>query len=149
MIKCWTRCDQALDTGLRPMQDLLLLFLRCWVAWIFFKSGMLKYQSWEVTLQLFAYEYAVPLLPSDLAAVLATVAELILPPLLCLGLITRPAAFALFMVNIVAVVSYPDISPSGIKDHQLWGLGLLWITLLGAGRLSADRGLIRWVQYRS
>ena len=45
-----------------------ILALRLWVAWVFFKSGMLKFNSWDSTLYLFEYEYAVPLIPFELAA---------------------------------------------------------------------------------
>lgn len=144
MIALWTRWNQRLDSWLRGPQDLLLLVLRLWVAWVFFKSGLLKLQSWEVTLELFAYEYAVPLLPPALAAVLATAAELLLPPLLAVGLLSRPAALALLLLNAVAALSYPDISAAGLKDHQLWGLALAWLFLQGAGRLSLDEGLACW-----
>jgi putative oxidoreductase len=134
----WLRMDRRLGLWLHWPQDLVLLGLRLWLAWIFFKSGLLKFQSWDVTLELFAYEYAVPLLSPTLAAWLATAAELLLPPLLALGLLTRPVVLALLALNAVAALSYPDISPAGIKDHQLWGLAMLWLFLQGAGRLSAD-----------
>lgn len=146
MIKQWIQFDHSLDKAMLIAQDILLLVLRCWIAWVFLKSGLLKYQSWETTLVLFEYEYTVPLLSAKVAALMGTSAELLLPPLVMLGFVARPAAFALFLVNIVAVISYPDISQAGIKDHQLWGLGLLWITLLGAGRISGDKLLSRWVK---
>jgi len=140
----WTRMDRQLGLWLRWPQDVLLLGLRLWLAWIFFKSGLLKFQSWDVTLELFAYEYVVPLLSPTLAAWLATLAELMLPPLLVLGLLTRPVVLALFVLNAVAAISYPDISPAGMKDHLLWGLAFLWLFLQGAGRLSVDVLLARW-----
>jgi len=146
MISHWIQFNHQLDGWSRIAQDTLLLVLRGWIAWLFFKSGLLKYQSWETTLLLFEYEYAVPLLSPNVAAILGTFSELFLPPLLMLGLLARPVAFALLLVNIVAVISYPDISPAGIKDHQLWGLGLVWISLLGAGRLSADAAMAYWVK---
>lgn len=141
MIALWINLNQRLEGWLQRPLDVALLLLRIWLAWIFFKSGLLKLQSWEVTLELFAYEYAVPLLPPHLAAILATAAELLLPPLLVLGLLTRPVALALLILSTVAAVSYPDISAAGIKDHQLWGLGFIWLCLQGAGLLSLDAGL--------
>ena len=51
----------------------------------------------------------------------------------------RPAAFVLFVFNVVAVVSYPDLGAAGVKDHQLWGLLLLVTLLHGPGALSLDR----------
>jgi putative oxidoreductase len=45
----------------------------------------------------------------------------------------------LFVFNIIAVVSYPDLGAAGLKDHQLWGLLLLVTLLHGPGALSLDR----------
>ncbi|MFM9888680.1 MAG: DoxX family protein, partial [Burkholderiales bacterium] len=85
-----------------PAVDLLL---RLWVANVFFKSGLTKIANFDSTISLFENEYAVPFLPPELAAYLGTGAELILPVFLALGLGTRFAALALFVFNIVAVVS--------------------------------------------
>lgn len=119
----------------------LLLFTRLWVANVFLKSGYLKITTWESTLYLFEEEYQVPLLPWELAAYLGTAAELILPLFLLTGLLTRPMAAALFVFNIIAVISYPVIWQSGFYDHQLWGLMLLINIVWGAGLLSIDHPL--------
>lgn len=118
------------------------LAIRLYVGKVFFMSGLTKIASWSSTLALFEYEYAVPLLPPAVAAWLGTAAELTLPVLLVLGLATRPAVFALFIFNIVAVISYPDISDVGIKDHFFWGLLMLVTLFHGPGALSIDH-LIR------
>ncbi|WP_375751927.1 DoxX family protein [Vibrio sp. HN007] len=115
-----------------------LLFLRLWVAWVFFKSGLTKISSWDSTLYLFELEYQVPVISWQLAAYLGTAAELILPVFVGLGLLTRPMAFALFVFNIVAVVSYPLLWEKGFYDHQLWGLMILNIIVWGAGKISLD-----------
>lgn len=50
----------------------------------------------------------------------------------------RFAALALFLFNIVAVISYPDLSDSGRQFHILWGI-LLAITMThGPGCFSPD-----------
>ncbi len=110
---------------------------------MFFKSGLTKIASWSTTLSLFDSVYAVPLLPPALAAYLGTAAELALPVLLFGGLSTRAAAFALFVFNIVAAISYPDLTPEGLKDHQFWGALLLVTFFHGPGRLSLDHFLHR------
>ena len=112
--------------------------MKFWVANAFFKSGLTKIQSFETTLMLFEYEYNVPLLSPTLAAYLGTAAELVLPVLLVIGLAGRYAALALFVFNIVAALSYPDISEMGLVQHQLWGMALLMLTLYGPGKLSLD-----------
>lgn len=128
----------ASSRGLEFISPLLDIFIRLWVAKVFFQSGLVKIQSWESTLMLFEYEYQVPVMSPLLAAWLATSTELILPVLLFLGLLSRPTALVLFVFNIVAVVSYPDISAAGIKDHMLWGLMLAFTSIHGPGKISMD-----------
>ncbi|CAG21789.1 DoxX family protein [Photobacterium profundum] len=122
-----------------PLTPFLLLFTRLWVAWVFFKSGMVKFSSWDSTLYLFEYEYKVPVIPWQLAAYSGTAAELILPVFLALGLFTRPMALVLFVFNIVAVASYPLLWEKGFYDHQLWGMMILVNVFWGAGLFSLDR----------
>jgi putative oxidoreductase len=119
------------------------LAIRLYVAKVFFMSGLTKIQSWDSALSLFENEYAVPLLPPELAAYLGTAAELCLPPLLVLGIGSRGVAVAAFVFNLVAATSYPDISEAGIKDHILWG-ALLAVTFFhGPGRISLDHLIAR------
>ena len=126
--------------SLAPVADLAVRVL---VASVFFKSGLTKIASWGTTVSLFENEYAVPLLDPQTAALLGTGIELAFPVLLALGLGSRFAAFVLFLFNIVAVVSYPDLGAGGLKDHQTWGLLLLFTLLHGPGALSLDRLLGR------
>ncbi len=137
-----TRYDNWVEKAQIGLVPLLLLFCRLWVAYVFFNAGLVKIASWDSTLYLFELEYQVPLLPWELAAYLGTAAELILPIFLALGLFTRPIAAALFVFNIVAVVSYPVLWEQGFYDHQLWGLMILIVVIWGSGPLSADK-LIR------
>ena len=125
------------------LQPLAALAMRLYVAKIFFVSGMLKFGRWESTLALFENAYHVPLLAPMTAAILGTAMELVLPVPLALGAGTRAAALALFVFNIVAATSYPDLSPAGLKDHVLWGMLMLVLALYGAGRLSVDGWLAR------
>lgn len=117
---------------------LALLGIRLWVANVFWKSGVNKFQSWETTKFLFQYEYKVPLLNPEIAAFLGTATELIFPVLLAIGLGGRLAAIVLFVFNIIAVISYPGLNEAGIQQHQLWGLMLLLLACYGPGKLSID-----------
>ncbi|MCG2585646.1 DoxX family protein [Massilia sp. TS11] len=125
---------------------LMSLLLRAYVGWQFFASGLVKLHDWDATLALFREEYHVPLLPPALAAVLGAGGELLLPLLLWSGLLTRPAALALFAVNAVAVLSYPRLfefdCPAAINQHFYWGWLLLALCAIGPGRLALD-ALIR------
>jgi putative oxidoreductase len=120
---------------LSPLGDLAL---RLWVANEFFKSGLTKIQSWESTLQLFQYEYQVPLLSPHWAAVMGTATELGVPILIALGLAGRMSAGVLFVFNIVAVISYPALQAPGIAMHVAWGVVLFALFSRGPGRLSID-----------
>jgi putative oxidoreductase len=114
------------------------LIVRLWVAAVFFKSALTKIASWDTTILLFTDEYHVPFLLPETAALLGTGAELVLPVLLALGLGSRLAAFALFVFNIVAVISYPELEGIGIEQHQVWGIMLLITLFHGPGALSLD-----------
>jgi len=115
------------------------LVLRLGVALAFWRSGNVKIASWSSTLQLFANEYRVPLLPPELAATLATTVELTTPILLVLGLATRLGAAAMLgMTLVIQIFVYPENYP----DHLLWAGPLLYLILRGPGAISIDH-LIR------
>ena len=126
---------------------LLLIVVRLGVANVFWMSGRTKVEGLltlkDTTFYLFENEYHVPVLAPHVAAVLGTATELGLPLLLVAGLGTRLAALALFAFNIVAVISYPDLSDAGLKDHLLWGALLLVLAVYGPGTLALDRWLDR------
>jgi putative oxidoreductase len=122
---------------------LLLLYFRWYVAWVFLKAGLFKINDWDLTLTLFEYEYAVPFLPFELAAYLATFGELVFPIFLIAGLGTRFTAVALSVVNIMAVVSYYATlaKGAGLVWHYMWGSMLLTNIIYGGGFLSVDQWL--------
>lgn len=120
------------------------LGVRLYVADVFLRSGLVKLQSWDATLYLFENEFAVPLLPPEIAAYLGTAAELTLPLFIALGFGTRLFALALFAFNAVAVISYPGLSPAGLKDHILWGTLMAVLLFHGPGKLSLDDWLCKW-----
>ena len=125
---------------LSPIGDLLL---RLWVAYAFWISGFTKIQSWDSTLYLFQEEYSVPLLPPVIAAPLGTAVELAFPVLLAFGVLGRFAAGVLFLFNIVAVISYPDLNAAGLEQHKVWGIMLIVGLLHGPGKLSLDHWISR------
>jgi putative oxidoreductase len=124
------------------LQPLMLLAARLYVALVFFKSGMVKIADWGATLALFRDEYKVPVLPPELAAYVGTFGELAFPVLIALGLAGRFGAAGLFMVNVMAVVSYPQLfefeCPAGIHSHFYWGSILAALVVFGPGRMSID-----------
>ena len=120
------------------LQPVFALGVRIYLARVFFLSGLTKLHDWNITLALFRNEYHVPLLPPAFAAVIGTCAELGLPLLLIMGFGTRFAAAALFAFNVVAAISYPDLSDVGRMFHVLWGVLLLTTFFYGPGKWSFD-----------
>ncbi len=122
--------------------SLLSLAIRLYVGWQFFNAGRIKIKDWSATLALFRDEYQVPFLPPEMAAAMGAAGELSLPILLFVGLISRPAALGLFVVNLMAVISYPQLfkfeCPAAINDHFYWGVLLLVLVAFGAGKFSLD-----------
>lgn len=129
---------RGVRNGLERLQPVALLVARLYVAHIFFLSGLTKIRDWSTTVALFTDEYHVPFLSPEVAAAMGAGGELVLPVLLALGLGGRFAAAGLFVMNIVAVISYTDITPAGVQQHNLWGALLLVIVLWGPGKLSLD-----------
>lgn len=148
ILKLWHWFNAFFDF-FAPWVDLLV---RLWVAKVFFISGLAKMQSWETTTLLFQTEYQVPQLPPDCAATIAILVELIVPPLLLLGLFGRLPALILFLFNAAAVACYPFLWTAhgaiGLKDHTYWGLLLLILVVHGPGKLSLDHWIGWWIKRR-
>ena len=143
---------QQLAGALSNLGPVVLLLFRVWVALAFWRAGVVKIEDPSGTSYLFNNEYHVPLLSGDTAAFLGTWIELITPWFLLLGLGGRLTAAFLFVYNLVAVVSYPDLWPHGFwtgligsdfNDHKIWAMMLLAVIAWGPGALSIDRWLAR------
>ena len=122
--------------------SLLLLVQRLGIASVFFISGRTKVDDLltvnESAFELFRYEYALPLVPPEVAAYAATYSEHLFPLLLTLGLFTRFSASALLVMTLVIqLFVYPDAWPT----HLSWAGLLLPLIAFGGGKLSLDRVL--------
>ena len=127
-----------------PGRDIVLLAVRISMLFIFFRSGLLKLEDWESTLFLFELEYAVPILPYSLTAVLAMVFELTMPLLILLGLGTRLACVPLLSMAVVIQFVLGSANPAYNQlAHYWWMLLLLMLITHGAGRFSLDSVLCR------
>ncbi len=115
--------------------DLLLLAARFAVAVVFFRSGMTKIANWDTTIALFQNEYALPLIPPEIAAPLAAANELGMSTLLAFGLFTRLATLPLLgMVFVIQTLVYPENWP----EHLTWATLLLLVLARGPGIVSLD-----------
>ena len=127
--------------GDRAPYAIIGLALRLFPAAVFWASGRTKVEGWALadsTWFLFEHEYALPLIPSAWAAVLATLAEHLFPALLVLGLMTRASALALLaMTGVIQIFVYPE----AWTTHGLWAACFLVLIRLGPGALSLDRAL--------
>jgi NADH dehydrogenase FAD-containing subunit/uncharacterized membrane protein YphA (DoxX/SURF4 family) len=126
------------DATTRRVGPVFQLFVRLWMAEIFWSSGLSKIASWPTTVLLFAEEYRVPVLPPEWAAALATSIELTMPVLLAVGLLTRASTLPLLAMTLVIQLTYLDRA-----EHVLWMLLLGQVLLRGAGPLSLDHLLWR------
>jgi putative oxidoreductase len=120
--------------------SLLQLAMRIGVGAVFFRSGLLKLDSWQFTVQLFRDEYRVPVLDPVLAAQVATAVELAVPPLLFVGLATRLATLPLLsMIAVIQIFVYPN----AWSDHLLWASALVLVLTRGPGVFSLDHWIAR------
>jgi putative oxidoreductase len=137
----------ALTSLVDHLQAPGLLALRLYVSSVFFRAGVIKVSDWGATLALFHDEYKVPLLPPDVAACVGAFGELAFPVLITLGLAGRFGAAGLFVVNAMAVISYPQLwgfdCPAAIQMHFVWGSILALLVLFGPGKLSVDAIVLR------
>jgi putative oxidoreductase len=125
--------------------DLIALVSRAAIGSVFWISGRTKVEGWltltDTTFLLFREDYALPLIPPEAAAYLATWAEHLFPALLVLGLATRLSALALLgMTAVIQIFVYPSAWPT----HLSWAAPLLYLLGQGAGRWSLDHALQRW-----
>lgn len=129
---------RRLVRGLEALLPLFDLSVRLYLAHIFWQGGMVKLSSWMSTVMLFTLVYDVPLLPPEVAAYLATAVELGGSFLLAIGLAGRWAALSLFGLNIVAAISYGQLSEAALQESFYWGILFLYFVLHGPGLLSVD-----------
>jgi putative oxidoreductase len=137
--------------------SLVALVARIGIGMTFWQSGQTKVEGlavdpvagqWQFgwphlapgAVDLFRDEYALPLLPPELAAVMAATAEHVFPVLLLLGLATRASALALLgMTLVIEIFVYPAAYPT----HAVWAAVLLVLASRGAGVVSLDHWLAR------
>lgn len=124
--------------GNRLPWDIPALALRLFPAAVFWASARTKVEGWHIApsaYYLFENEYRLPLVPPEVATVLATLAEHTFSVALFLGLATRLSALALLgMTAVIEIFVYPDAWPT----HGLWAACFLALIARGPGRLSLD-----------
>jgi putative oxidoreductase len=125
--------------------SVIALVARIATAVVFWRSGSVKLDDWAGTLNLFADEYKLPLIPPRIAAYAATAMELGGAVLMLVGLGTRAVALAyLGMITVIQTLVYPNAWPT----HIQWVAFLLILLARGPGVLSLDALIARWLGMR-
>lgn len=127
----------------------IALVARIGIAGLFWRSGQTKVEGWQVTdsaIYLFEEEYALPLLPPELAANMAAAAEHLFPVLLIVGLASRFSAGALLAMTVVIQIF---VYPGSWSDHFTWAAALIFLLARGPGVLSLDHLIHRRFGARS
>lgn len=130
--------------GLWP-QSLTMLVLRVTLALPFWRAGETDWDGWfnlsfgvkarfaDLTLHILGSEYPLP--NPELMALGASLAEVILPVLLVLGLLTRYAALALLIMTCVIQLTFPN----GWREYHLpWAAMAMAILTFGGGKFALD-----------
>jgi NADH dehydrogenase FAD-containing subunit/uncharacterized membrane protein YphA (DoxX/SURF4 family) len=123
------------ERGAWPVLD---MFVRLWLAQVFFVSGVLKAANWENALSLAVNEYPVSWLDHVTAAWLGVSIEIGGAVLLATGLATRAAAMAMLILSLVIQFNY-----LAFDAHLFWAALFGWYVVFGAGPISLDRSLAR------
>ncbi|MEJ2377007.1 MAG: DoxX family protein [Pseudolabrys sp.] len=120
---------------------LIAITCRVALAQVFWSSAQTHLANWQTTLCLFNTDYSLPFLPPAAAAYMAITIELVVPPLLLLGIATRFASLTIFgMTLVIEIFVYPQAWPT----HIQWAAMMLVLMTYGAGPLSLDWLIRRW-----
>jgi len=150
MRKLLEKIDNSIDhlrnIANRFAAPVLDLTFRLYVAQIFFSSGLNRLQSaingdWGSQIFLFDMEHPVPGFSPELAAVITTAGELVLPVLVGLGLFARFGAAGMFLMALIIQLTYVQ-SP----EHILWMALMASIFIKGPGAISVDHFLLKWLR---
>ena len=138
-------CRSTEDCG----KGISMLALRLFAAYEFGEAGLAKWrgENWFADIR-DAFPFPFDLLPAGLSWNLAMRAELVVPVLLVLGLLTRLGALALMILTAVAWYAVHagngyNVCDNGYKMAFIYLLLLLPLLLQGAGKYSLDYLLFR------
>ena len=118
------------------------LWARIYLGLIFWRSGIAKAEDMELTIEEFDAEeggiFAVPGLPAEPAAYLATGGEILFPILIWLGLFTRIGAGGLLVISAV-IFFFVDSKP----QPHLWMIISAMLVAQGGSKISVDNFLFK------
>ena len=123
------------------MRDFMLLWMRFWVAKVFYDSGRTKAGDsyWEINdFQgvLFEEEYGISFVDPEIAAQLALYGETLLPIMLFVGLGARFGALGLIGMTVFIQLF---VYPLQFTDHLTWLAALTMVLCMGPGNIALDK----------
>ena len=143
--------DERLGEAWSWFKSLVYLLPRIWLAIPFWNAGMTRIDSWGSQEWLFTNFHPVPFLPASIAAPVTTVAEVILPVLLVLGLFGRFAGLGLAVMAAV-IFFVVGATEQGIQNgvaiaHEQvpWMIVGVMLFITGPGRISADYAIRKFL----
>lgn len=140
MVALKTSLETSFDKmkSMFSFQDYLQLWLRVWVARIFYDSGRTKAGDGFLEVNdfqgmLFEEEYGISFIDPEVLAQIALYAETFLPLALFFGIVSRISAAGLLgMTLFIQIFVY-----SGhFFEHATWAIALLAIMFYGPGRIA-------------
>ncbi|HCQ70986.1 MAG: hypothetical protein CL570_03030 [Alphaproteobacteria bacterium] len=149
---------KTIDNTLQPIWQVMarlncitLFVMRLYMADIFLKSGMLKVKSilngqFDNVVYAFTQYHPVPFLPPNIAAILGTGGEIILPILLAAGFMGRLGAAGLLFMTCIIQFAVPSSYGIAHPQHYLWMMILAGLLFHGMGRISVDYWLAKWIR---
>jgi putative oxidoreductase len=135
------------------MQDndwVVALLVRLFVGYFFVETGWGKVHNLDTFIERFR-GWGIPF--PELNAAVSAWAELVCGALVLVGLFTRLASIPMIINMAVAVLSVKIKSVAGLDDfveldEPLYALAFLWLVFRGAGWVSLDHVLAKWLKRR-
>ena len=117
----------------RYVKPFFALFVRLWIARIFWYSGLAKISDWNPTLELFKNEYQIPAISPIFGAYSSAGFEIVCAALIAVGFMSRLAVLPLIAISL-AIYSTYETSFESIY----WAIMLGMIFSYGPGCISVD-----------
>lgn len=132
-LRSWSKWYLDSTESFWPVTDVITrFFIGLW----FLRSGLVKASDWDTAVLLATNDYPVSWMDPVTAATIGLAIELIGPVLLIAGFFTRPAAFAMATLTIIAQAVYIPTTTNLIVSAML-----VWYVFHGSAALSLDRVL--------
>lgn len=113
--------------------SILLLTIRIWIGLIFLKSGLTKFSNIDSAISLFEYEYQLPLLSPQFAAISAMIFEIGCSTIIMAGFLSRIAALPLIVMTIIIqTLVFQN------QEHFYWLFLLSILAIYGSGKISLE-----------